>query len=110
MERDVLAKLPSASNGSSKDPCCEEHIIQRKVEMLEAVQALDPEKNNVVRSMLSFRIDSLSCLSCLSCVVLEMLDRILLDLMIERRWTRCTSSLETVHLCVHYSGSAESAS
>lgn len=107
MERDVLAKLPSASNGSSKDPCYEEHIIQRKVEMLEAVQALDPEKNNVVRSMLSFRIDSLSCLSC---VVLEMLDRILLDLMIERRWTRCTSSLETVHLCVHYSGSAESAS
>lgn len=107
MERDVLAKLPSASNGSSKDPCCEEHIIQRKVEMLEAVQALDPEKNNVVRSMLSFRIDSLSCLSC---VVLEMLDRILLDLMIEKRWTRCTSSLETVYLCVHYSGSAESAS
>lgn len=107
MERDVLAKLPSASNGSSKDPCCEEHIIQRKVEMLEAVQALDPEKNNVVRSMLSFRIDSLSCLSC---VVLEMLDRILLDLMIERRWTRCTSSLETVHLYIHYSGSAESAS
>lgn len=75
MERDVLAKLPSASNGSSKDPCNEEHIIQRKVEMLEAIRALDPEKNN----MLSFRFDSLSCL------VLEMLDRILLDLMKERR-------------------------
>uniref|UniRef100_A0A671WWE3 Protein kinase domain-containing protein n=1 Tax=Sparus aurata TaxID=8175 RepID=A0A671WWE3_SPAAU len=56
-----------------------ENVIQKEVEMLEAIRGLDPEKNNIVRFMESFRVKNLSCLS------FEMLDRSLSDLMSERR-------------------------
>ncbi|XP_030255859.1 uncharacterized protein LOC115571020 [Sparus aurata] len=58
----------------------EEHVIQREVYMLEAIRALDPEKNNIVRFVESFRFNGLSCLA------FEMLDRSLWDLMKES-WT-----------------------
>ncbi|XP_044021641.1 homeodomain-interacting protein kinase 3-like [Siniperca chuatsi] len=59
----------------------EDHVIQREVEMLEAVRALDPEKKNIVRFMDNFRFHNLSCLA------FEMLDRSLWDLIKERMWT-----------------------
>ncbi|XP_073345276.1 uncharacterized protein [Pagrus major] len=57
----------------------EEHVIQREVYMLEAIRALDPEKNNIVRFVESFRFNGLSFL------VFEMLDRSLWDLVKESR-------------------------
>uniref|UniRef100_A0A671YPP2 Protein kinase domain-containing protein n=1 Tax=Sparus aurata TaxID=8175 RepID=A0A671YPP2_SPAAU len=58
----------------------EEHVIQQEVYMLEAIRALDPEKNNIVRFVESFRFNGLSCLA------FEMLDKSLWDLMKES-WT-----------------------
>lgn len=51
---------------------------QREVQILNAVRALDPEKNNIVRFMDSFTSNNLSCLA------FEMLDKSLADLMSER--------------------------
>ncbi|XP_071354495.1 probable serine/threonine-protein kinase dyrk1 [Trachinotus anak] len=64
----------------------EEHIIQREVDMLEAVRALDPDKKNIVRFMDHFRFHDLSCLA------FEMLDRSLWDLMKERKFKSLTLS------------------
>ena len=58
----------------------EEYVIQQEVCMLEAIKSLDPEKNNIVRFVESFRFNGLSCLA------FEMLDRSLWDLMKES-WT-----------------------
>uniref|UniRef100_A0A671Y066 Protein kinase domain-containing protein n=1 Tax=Sparus aurata TaxID=8175 RepID=A0A671Y066_SPAAU len=57
-----------------------ENIIQKEVKMLEAIKALDPEKDNIVRFIEGFRFDDLSCLA------FEMLDKSLFDLMRERRF------------------------
>uniref|UniRef100_A0A671YIQ3 Protein kinase domain-containing protein n=1 Tax=Sparus aurata TaxID=8175 RepID=A0A671YIQ3_SPAAU len=59
----------------------EEDLIQQEVDTLEVTRALNPEKNNIVRFVESFRFNGLSCL------VFEMLDRSLFDLIIERDQT-----------------------
>ena len=56
----------------------EQDFIQREVDMLKVISALDPEKSNIVRFGESFSINNLSCLT------FEMLDRSLVDLMKER--------------------------
>lgn len=58
----------------------EDHVIQREVEMLEALRALNPERKNIVRFMDNFRFHNLSCLA------FEMLDRSLWDLIKEKKW------------------------
>uniref|UniRef100_A0AAQ4RU70 Protein kinase domain-containing protein n=1 Tax=Gasterosteus aculeatus aculeatus TaxID=481459 RepID=A0AAQ4RU70_GASAC len=50
-----------------------------EVEMLEELRTLDPEKNNLVRFMDSFIDDDKSC------IALELLDRSLWDLMVQRK-------------------------
>ncbi|TKS84155.1 Homeodomain-interacting protein kinase 1 [Collichthys lucidus] len=55
------------------------HVIQREVDMLQAVGTLDPDKKNLVKFLDNFRFNNVSCLA------FEMLDKSLWHLMKERR-------------------------
>uniref|UniRef100_A0A3Q3K3Q9 Protein kinase domain-containing protein n=1 Tax=Monopterus albus TaxID=43700 RepID=A0A3Q3K3Q9_MONAL len=58
--------------------------IEQEVAMLQALRAVDPDKNNLVRF-----IDSFDCQNCY-CLAFEMLDKSLWDLMMDRRLTPLT--------------------
>ncbi|KAG8010878.1 Homeodomain-interacting protein kinase 2 [Nibea albiflora] len=58
----------------------QDHVIQREVDMLQAVGTLDPDKKNIVKFLDNFRFNNVSCLA------FEMLDKSLWHLMKERRW------------------------
>ncbi|TKS84156.1 Homeodomain-interacting protein kinase 1 [Collichthys lucidus] len=57
----------------------QDHVIQREVDMLQAVGTLDPDKKNLVKFLDNFRFNNVSCLA------FEMLDKSLWHLMKERR-------------------------
>ncbi|TKS84170.1 Homeodomain-interacting protein kinase 1 [Collichthys lucidus] len=57
----------------------QDHVIQREVDMLQAVGTLDPDKKNLVKFLDNFRFNNMSCLA------FEMLDKSLWHLMKERR-------------------------
>ncbi|KAK2847481.1 hypothetical protein Q5P01_010480 [Channa striata] len=67
----VAVKIPKKGN---------EDILKDEIAILKVVQALDPDKKNIVKFIEYFRFQELSCL------VFEMLDKSLWDLMNERNW------------------------
>ncbi|KAK2825851.1 hypothetical protein Q5P01_020065 [Channa striata] len=57
--------------------------IKDEIANLKALQAIDPDKNNIVRFIENFRFHEMSCL------VFEMLDKSIWDLIKKRFWPQC---------------------